>query len=157
MSKLITVLTCWISIPRAVTLDDINDLYKKDALNSSQRDALYNIYTKETDLSDQNVIDIIEGALLIADRVEDIDTLKLEADNYEREWNLAEVARLRYSEIPNKEKEIIEAEETLKTLHKNWKTFLRDKVEPEDIAEIIGKWTGIPATKLLQNEKENVF
>ena len=60
----------------SVTLDDINDLYKKDALNSSQRDALYNIYTKETDLSDQNVIDIIEGALLIADRVEDIDTLK---------------------------------------------------------------------------------
>ena len=76
MSNFAYVISKFQSDTDSVTLDDINDLYKKDALNSSQRDALYNIYTKQTDLSDQNVIDIIEGALLIADSVEDIDILK---------------------------------------------------------------------------------
>jgi ATP-dependent Clp protease ATP-binding subunit ClpB len=45
----------------------------------------------------------------------------------------------------------------LKLLHKNGQSFLRDRVEAEDIAEIIAKWTGIPATKLLETEKEKLL
>ena len=59
-----------------ITLDNINDLYKKDQLNSSQRDALYELYSNPTKLSDQNIINMIEGAMLIAETVEEIDTLK---------------------------------------------------------------------------------
>jgi uncharacterized protein YegP (UPF0339 family) len=59
-----------------ITLDNINDLYKKDQLNSSQRDALYELYSNPTKLSDQNIIDMIEGAMLIAETVEEIDILK---------------------------------------------------------------------------------
>ena len=59
-----------------ITLDNINDLYKKDQLNSSQRDALYELYSNPTKLSDQNIIDMIEGSMLIAETVEEIDTLK---------------------------------------------------------------------------------
>ena len=58
-----------------ITLDNINDLFKKDQLNSSQRDALYDLYSNPTKLSDQNIIDMIEGSMLIAETVEDIDTL----------------------------------------------------------------------------------
>ena len=58
-----------------ISLDDINDLYKKNALNSSQRDALYNLFTNPKKLSDQNIIDMIEGSMLIADSVEEIDEL----------------------------------------------------------------------------------
>ena len=47
-----------------ITLDNINDLYKKDQLNSSQRDALYELYSNPTKLSDQNIIDMIEGSML---------------------------------------------------------------------------------------------
>ena len=59
-----------------ITLDNINDLFKKDQLNSSQRDALYDLYSNPTKLSDQNIIDMIEGSMLIAETVEEIDTLK---------------------------------------------------------------------------------
>lgn len=88
---------------------------------------------------------------------EKIDHLKAEAEKQEREWNLWEVAKIRYSDIPSLEKEIEIAEESLKNLHKWWKSFLRDKVEAEDIAEIISKWTSIPATKLLESEKEKLL
>ena len=60
----------------SISLDDINDLYKKDQLNSSQRDALYNLYSNPGKLSDQNIIDMIEGSMLIADTVEEIDQLR---------------------------------------------------------------------------------
>ena len=59
-----------------ISLDDINDLYKKDQLNSSQRDALYTLFANPKKLSDQNVVDMIEGAMLIAETVEEIDELR---------------------------------------------------------------------------------
>ena len=59
-----------------ITLDNINDLYKKDQLNSAQRDALYDLFANPTKLSDQNVIDMVEGLMMIAETVEDIDELQ---------------------------------------------------------------------------------
>ena len=59
-----------------ISLDDINDLYKKDLLNSSQRDALYTLFTNPKKLNDQNVIDMIEGSMLIAESIEEIDELQ---------------------------------------------------------------------------------
>lgn len=88
---------------------------------------------------------------------EEIDTLKSEANNFEREWNLWEVARIRYAEIPKKEKQLEQANEKISELHASGKWFLREKVGSEDIAEIISKWTGIPATKLLETEKEKLL
>jgi len=58
-----------------ISLDDINDLYKKDQLNSAQRDALYDLFSNPEKLSDQNVVDIIEGSMLIAETVGEIDEL----------------------------------------------------------------------------------
>lgn len=46
---------------------------------------------------------------------------------------------------------------SLKKLHDSGKSFLREKVTSEDIAEIIAKWTGIPATKLLETERETLI
>jgi len=61
---------------RDISLDNINDLYKKDQLNSAQRDALYEMFKNPTKLSEQNIIDMIEGSMLIAENVEEIDDLK---------------------------------------------------------------------------------
>jgi len=59
-----------------ISLDDINDLYKKDQLNSSQRDALYNLFANPKKLNDQNIVDMIEGSMMIAETVEEIDELR---------------------------------------------------------------------------------
>jgi len=88
---------------------------------------------------------------------EEIDALKSKANTFEREWNLWEVARIRYSEIPDKEKILKEVNTKITELHASWRWFLREKVTSEDIAEIISKWTGIPVTKLLETEKEKLL
>ena len=64
------------STDKDISLDDINDLYKKDQLNSSQRDALYNLFDNPNKLSEQNIVDMIEGSMLIAETVDEIDQLK---------------------------------------------------------------------------------
>nr|MDD3720056.1 AAA family ATPase [Candidatus Gracilibacteria bacterium] len=88
---------------------------------------------------------------------EEIEKLGQEASNFEREANFSEVARIRYGEIPKKEKEIEETTKFLGEIQKSGKSFLKDKVTEEDIAEIISKWTSIPASKLLETEKEKLL
>ena len=124
----------------------LEELEKKIASTKEQVQTLVSAWKKERDL-------IVE----IKSLREKIDSLKVEADSFERQGNFWEVARIRYGEIPETEKKIVEAEEKLKDLHKNGQSFLRDRVEAEDIAEIIAKWTGIPATKLLETEKEKLL
>jgi len=124
----------------------VESLEKNIASKKEQVQSITSSWKKEKDL-------IVE----IKNLREKIDSLKIEATNFERQWNLWEVARVRYGEVPALEKNIEETENKLKTLHETWKSFLRDRVEAEDIAEIISKWTWIPATKLLETEKEKLL
>ena len=126
--------------------EDLEKLEKDIASTKEQVQTLVSAWKKERDL----IVNIKELR-------EKIDSLKIEADSFERQGNFGEVARIRYGEIPEIEKKIVESEENLKSLHKNGQSFLRDRVEAEDIAEIISKWTGIPATKLLETEKEKLL
>jgi len=88
---------------------------------------------------------------------EKIDDLKSQAEKFEREWNLWDVARIRYAEIPELEKSILESEKKLESLQETWSSYLRDKVTQNDIAEIVAKWTGIPSSKLIESEKEKLL
>ena len=88
---------------------------------------------------------------------EKIEKLKVKAKNFERDANYSEVAKINYSEIPALEKEISEIDEKLEDIKKSWKSYLRDKVTQEDIAEIISKWTSIPVSKLVQTEKDKIL
>ncbi len=126
--------------------EEIEKLEKKIASKKEEVMSLESAWKKEKESIDK-----------LKNLREKIDNLKIQANNFEREWNLGEVARIRYSEIPAAEKEIENSEKTLKTLHENWKSFLRDKVDKEDIAEIIAKWTGVPVTKLLETEKDKLL
>lgn len=124
----------------------INKIEKSIASKKEQVNVINSVWKKEKDLIDE-----------LKKLREDIENLKIKADNFEREWNFWEVAKIRYFEIVEKEKDIEKVSEKLVELHKNWKSFLRDKVTEEDIAEIISKWTWIPATKLLETEKEKLL
>lgn len=88
---------------------------------------------------------------------EKIDSLKSKATFFEREWNLWEVARIRYGEIPELEKNISANEAKMKELEKSGKNFLKNKVDKNDIAAIIAKWTWIPASKLIESEKQKLL
>ncbi len=83
---------------------------------------------------------------------EEIETLKTEADKYEREGNLAKVAEIRYGKLLELQKSIDAKSEELAKIQKD-KKMLKEEVDSEDIAEIISKWTGIPVSKMLESER----
>lgn len=90
----------------------------------------------------------------IKENKEKIEKLKLEAEDFERNFDYQAVARIRYNDIPALEKENIEIESDIEENKKKWETYLKDRVDIEDIASIVSKWTGIPVGKLVEQEKE---
>ena len=86
---------------------------------------------------------------------EKIEGLKQEADIAERKVDLAKVAKIRYGEIPELEKELKSISAKLVSLQKKHR-FLKEEVTEEDIASVVARWTGIPAFKMLQNEAEKL-
>lgn len=87
---------------------------------------------------------------------EDIDSLKTEADRYEREGNLDKVAEIRYGRIHQLMGKIAKATNELEELQKN-SHLLKEQVTEEDIAEIVSKWTGIPVSKMIESEKQKLI
>lgn len=87
---------------------------------------------------------------------EQIEALKIEAEQAERASDLQRAAELRYGRIPELEKQLKAENERLAELQKDLK-MLKEEVEEEDIAEVVAKWTGIPVSKLLEGEVEKLI
>ena len=73
----------------------------------------------------------------------------------EREYDYNRAAELKYGVIPNLKKQLEEAE--VKAQEKGENTLLRDKVNEEEIAKIISRWTQIPITKLMEGERHKLL
>ncbi|MGC0248990.1 ATP-dependent chaperone ClpB [Pseudactinotalea sp. Z1748] len=87
---------------------------------------------------------------------ERLDTLRTEAARAEREGDLETASRLRYGEIPGVEREIAEAEaEEAGTTEQA--PMIAERVGPQEIAEVVAAWTGIPTGKLLEGETEKLL
>jgi ATP-dependent Clp protease ATP-binding subunit ClpB len=82
---------------------------------------------------------------------EELDNLKYEAEIAERNADFSKAAEIRHGKIPQLEKELAEAKAKSRE-----KKLARDEISENDIAEIIAKWTGIPATKLTEKESEKL-
>ncbi|MCC5788294.1 MAG: ATP-dependent chaperone ClpB [Opitutales bacterium] len=83
---------------------------------------------------------------------EEIDQIKLQMQQAERAYDLNKLAELRHGVLPQKEKELADAESKEKTT-----SLLKEEVSQEEIAEIVGRWTGIPVSRLLEGEKEKLL
>ncbi|MFI5251057.1 MAG: ATP-dependent chaperone ClpB [Bacteroidota bacterium] len=82
----------------------------------------------------------------------DIESARTEADQKEREGDLARVAELRYGIIANLEQNLKNASKKLAEVQRDRK-MLKEEVDAEDIAEIVAKWTGIPVNRMLESER----
>ena len=84
-----------------------------------------------------------------------IRTLKEELEglrtNLERETDLGTAAEIRYGRIPELERRITDATAHLDQLQSG-NRMLKEEVDAEDIAEVVGKWTGIPVSRLMEGE-----
>jgi len=85
-----------------------------------------------------------------------IEAARVELDNASRAGDWERAARIRYETIPQMEKEVAQKEEELKNLQSKG-GLLREEVTPEEIAEVVSKWTGIPVSKLLEGEREKLM
>ncbi|MCR5201600.1 MAG: ATP-dependent chaperone ClpB [Lachnospiraceae bacterium] len=83
---------------------------------------------------------------------EEIDEVKKKIDKAQSEYNLEELAKLQYGELPKLEKQLKESEENVKE-----KSLISEKVTEEEIAKIVSRWTQIPVTKLTEGEKEKTL
>ncbi|MDD5031882.1 MAG: AAA family ATPase [Patescibacteria group bacterium] len=82
-----------------------------------------------------------------------IDELKSQAEIIERKGDdLTRVAEIRYSLIPDLEKEVKNQEEELIRIQKKGQHILKEEVDEEDIAKVVSRWTGVPVSKMLESE-----
>ncbi|HEY8823705.1 MAG TPA: ATP-dependent chaperone ClpB [Candidatus Limnocylindria bacterium] len=87
----------------------------------------------------------------IREKRQQLEAIRADVERAERSADYAKAAELKYSTVASVEKEIARAEKRLADLQKNQK-MLTEEVTPEDIADVVAKWTGIPVTKLLEGE-----
>lgn len=87
---------------------------------------------------------------------EEAEKTKLEIEEAERNYDLNRVAELRYGKLPELEKQIA-AKEQAEDEGSSVPRLLKEEVGPDDVAEIISRWTGIPLSRLLEGEKEKLL
>lgn len=87
---------------------------------------------------------------------EEIKKLEHEAEIAEQQTDYNKVAEIKYGKIPEKQKELKDIEKKIEKAKTEGKLVIKDVVEPEDIAQVISKWTKIPVSKLVQSEREKL-
>ncbi len=87
---------------------------------------------------------------------EDIERTNAAIEKAERDYDLNRAAELKYGELPKLQKELAE-EEAIAEKSKGEDSLLRNKVTEEEIARIVGRWTGIPVAKLMEGEREKLL
>ncbi|MDP9265313.1 MAG: ATP-dependent chaperone ClpB [Chloroflexota bacterium] len=80
-----------------------------------------------------------------------LEAVRAEIERAEREADFGRAAELKYATLVQLERELADAEARLAELQRS-RRMLTEDVTPEDIAEVVAKWTGIPVTKLLEGE-----
>ena len=85
---------------------------------------------------------------------EQIEQTNAQIERAQNEYDLTKAAELKYSTLPQLQKELAE-QEALADESKN--TLLRDRVSEEEIARIVARWTGIPVSKLMEGERDKLL
>jgi ATP-dependent Clp protease ATP-binding subunit ClpB len=154
-------------LQRAVTRLEMEEQFLETADDPASRDRLEKL---RADLADRRE----ELAALNArwekekaghNRVGDLrarlDQLRADADRAQRDGDLATAGRIMYGEIPAVEKEIADAEASEAALDDELATeqtpMIAEKVGPDEVAEVVAAWTGIPAGRLLEGETQKLL
>ena len=88
---------------------------------------------------------------------EELEQVNAEIERAERDYDLNRAAELKYGRLPALQKELAEEEAIAEKQKEEKDSLLRDKVTEEEIARIVGRWTGIPVSKLMEGEREKLL
>ncbi len=132
------------AIKRENDEDKLKELNTEIANLSVERDTFKAKWKEEKDL-----VEKVQNAKA------EIEQLKLEAEQAERNGDYGKVAEIRYGKIKEKEKIINEYSLELESISD--KRIMKEEVDAEDIAEAVAKATGIPVSRMMQSEKEKLL
>ncbi|WP_069885885.1 ATP-dependent chaperone ClpB [Streptomyces luteocolor] len=88
---------------------------------------------------------------------EKLDELRGQAERAQRDGDFDSASKLLYGEIPGVERELAEASEAEAQQEAAKDTMVKEEVGPDDIADVVGSWTGIPAGRLLEGETQKLL
>ena len=97
--------------------------------------------------------DIIKKIQQIKSQME---TLKIEEVNAQREGNLARAAEIRYGKLVALDRDLQEDQKKLEDVQKN-NQMLKEEVDAEDVAEVVAKWTGIPLSRMMESDVQKLI
>lgn len=123
----------------------ITEINKKIAELEKEKNILEEQWIRE-----KNLISVIKN------KKKELETLRNEVELAERMADFQKVAEIKYGAIPSAEREIKKAEKELKKIQEEGKRILKEEVSEEDIARIVSRWTGIPVTRMLQEEAQKL-
>ncbi len=86
----------------------------------------------------------------------ELESLRMEADSAEASVDLSRAAEIRYGEIPSLERELDQKTKRLKKLQQTRK-ILKEEITESDIASVVSKWTGIPVSRMLEEEAQKLM
>jgi ATP-dependent Clp protease ATP-binding subunit ClpB len=133
------------AIKRENNFTRLNEIGEEIANLQEERNGLYGQWKAEKD-----VVERIQQAK------KDIEHFKVQAEQAEREGNFGLVAELRYGKIREKEQAIEVDREELQKLQTNTK-MVKEEVDPEEIADVVAAWTGIPVSRMMESEREKLL
>ena len=87
---------------------------------------------------------------------EDIERTRMEIEKAERDYDLNKAAQLRYGTLAQLEADLARSEAAIEEAS-GGQRLLREEVAPDDIAQVIARWTGIPVTRLLETERDKLL
>ncbi|WP_228978126.1 ATP-dependent chaperone ClpB [Streptomyces sp. DH12] len=96
-----------------------------------------------------------QGLNRVGELKEKLDDLRGQAERAQRDGDFDTASKLLYGEIPSVERELEEASEAEQEAAKD--TMVKEEVGPDDIADVVGSWTGIPAGRLLEGETQKLL
>ncbi|WP_265445498.1 ATP-dependent chaperone ClpB [Flexivirga meconopsidis] len=138
-------------------LENETDAASKDRLAKLRSD----LADKQEELSALNARWEQEKAGLnkVGDIKSKIDELRTQADKLERDGDYAGASKILYGELPALEKQLEEAQaaESTSSTAGGEAPMVKEEVGPDDIADVISSWTGIPAGRLLEGETEKLL
>ncbi|MEU1483918.1 ATP-dependent chaperone ClpB [Streptomyces sp. NPDC005752] len=96
-----------------------------------------------------------QGLNRVGELKERLDELRGQAERAQRDGDFDTASKLLYGEIPGLERELAEADEAEQEAAVD--TMVKEEVGPDDIADVVGAWTGIPAGRLLEGETQKLL
>uniref|UniRef100_A0AAU2VH87 Chaperone protein ClpB n=1 Tax=Streptomyces sp. NBC_00003 TaxID=2903608 RepID=A0AAU2VH87_9ACTN len=98
-----------------------------------------------------------QGLNRVGELKEKLDDLRGQAERAQRDGDFDTASKLLYGEIPGLERELEAAAEEEAEQEKSKDTMVKEEVGPDDIADVVGAWTGIPAGRLLEGETQKLL